>query len=467
MTACCLSTLRDWRERRPSGGIPGRGPRGSSPTGGPASTRPAQITPDQAWGLQHKGLSHVSGGSAAPRKPMRAGPSWPAQHQGASVPPAPPAALGPPSVTSGHQQASAHCPPATAPGGAWGGCTPSSAPGQAVHSQGRGRTRAQREDQRGAGGLRGAPTPPSQSHSAHLSEWGARTRMHAHVRRRTPGSHTLSAHSAARAGPAWPPAPQDPAQLPRAVKLQSPTRATEAGARSQGRVLLGQEAPAQAALPSQGAGGLGAERHRPPRGHTSVRRIHPSGSGAAVSLRGPASGVAGRTGAKGRCHSALQECPQEALRPGHTGGAHVPPGTGPPGPGEGGPAPEPPRHHPLGFSGLTGEGPVPFPASAVPPATATESYFLSEALPTQPLQHHPETTSFQGRLQHPPPGWELPGPGLLPHPETSAGKGEADMGSGPALPAPKVTQPGQGTEAGPGRENPAGGLAGATALGLS
>lgn len=246
-----------------------------------------------------------------------------------------------------------------------------------------------------------------------------------------------------------------------------PALATEAGARSQGRGLLGQEAPAQAALPSQGAGGLCAESHRPPRGHTSVRRTHPSGPGAAVSLRGPASGVACRTSAKGRCHSALQECPRDALRPGHTRGAHVPPGTGPPGPGEGGPAPEPPRHHPRGFLGLTGEGPVPFPASAVPPATATGSYFLSEALPTQPLQHHPETTSFQGRLQHPPPAWELPGPGLLPHPETSAGKREADMGSGPALPAPKVTQPGQGTEAGPGRENPSGGLAGATALGLS
>lgn len=41
------------------------------------------------------------------------------------------------------------------------------------------------------------------------------------------------------------------------------------------------------------------------------------------------------------------------------------------------------------------------------------------------------------------------------------------MGSGPALPAPKVTQLGRGTKAGPGKETAAGRLAGATALGLS
>lgn len=51
--------------------------------------------------------------------------------------------------------------------------------------------------------------------------------------------------------------------------------------------------------------------------------------------------------------------------------------------------------------------------SPTPPATTTGSHF-SEALPAQPLQHHPETTSFQGRLQPPPPGRELPGLGLLP-----------------------------------------------------
>ena len=41
------------------------------------------------------------------------------------------------------------------------------------------------------------------------------------------------------------------------------------------------------------------------------------------------------------------------------------------------------------------------------------------------------------------------------------------MGSGPALPASKVTQLGRGTKAGPGKETSAGRLMGATALGLS
>lgn len=288
MTACCLSTLRDWRERRPSGGLPGRGtkgsgPKGSGPTGGPASTRPDQITPRPGLGPRSTKVSVTSlGGVLPPESPCGPDPVSPPSTKEPRVPPTPPAALGPPSVTSGHQQASAQCPPRHCSWGSVGrmdtlqcsgtGC---SLPRAGVGGGARGRTRAQREDQRRAGGLRGAPIPPSQSHSAHLSEWGTRTHMNAHICWRTPGSHTLSAHPAAQVPPPWPPAHQDPAQLPYMVKLQSPPRATEAGTRSQGHVLLGQEAPAQAALPGQGAGGLGTEHHRPSRGHTSVRRPSP------------------------------------------------------------------------------------------------------------------------------------------------------------------------------------------------
>lgn len=450
---------------------PGKGTQGKWPHRWPHIHPPRpDHTPTRPGASSTKVSVTSLGGVLPPESPCGPDPISPPSTKEPRVPPAPPATLGPPSVTSGHQQASAHCPPCHCSRGSVGrmdtlqcsrtGC---SLP-RAGAGGGTGEDQSPEGGSKRGWGAQGSPHPPSQSRSAHLSEWGTRAHMHAHVRRRTPGSHTLSAHPAAQVPPPWPPAPSH------GQAAVSPPRATEAGTRSQGHILLGQEAPAQAALPSQGAGGLGTEHHRPPRGHTSVRRTHPSGPGAAVSLRGRASGVTGRTGRQGALPLSPPGVPtRHPTSRAHSWGPRGPRATrtGPPGPGEGGPAPEPPCQHPLGFSGLTGAGPVPFPASAVLPATATGSYFLSEALPTQPLQHHPETTSFQGRLQHPPPGWELPGPGLLPHPETSAGKGEADVGSGPALPAPKVTQPGQGTEAGPGKENPAGGLAGDTALGLS
>lgn len=114
MTACCLSTLRDWRDTEALRWPPGRGPRGRDPTGGPASTHPAQVTPHQAARLTaHASQSRLHTSVCAPPQKAHAGQTQPARAAPRSLGflPHQPAALGPPSVASGHQLASTHCPP--------------------------------------------------------------------------------------------------------------------------------------------------------------------------------------------------------------------------------------------------------------------------------------------------------------------------------------------------------------------
>lgn len=459
----------------PRKGNQGKWPQGKWPHRWPRIHPPRpDHTPTRPGASQHKGLSHVSGGSAPPRKPMRAGPSQPAQHQGASGSSHPTCRSGPslcdqwapagqrpmpsPPLLLGERGKDGHPPmlrdrlfTPKGGGGGWGtgeDQSPEGGPKEGWGAQGS-PDPTQPIPQR-------TPLRVGDTHTHERARLLAYARL-AHAERSScrPGASALATSSPG----------------PRPAPLHGQAAVSTPGDRGRDEVTGSRSARSGSASTGRPARPRGwRSRHRAsppiPRPHLS-EETHPSGPGAAVSLRGPASGVTGRTGRQGALPLSPPGVPtRHPTSRAHSWGPRGPrtTRTGPPGPGEGGPAPEPPRHHPLGFSGLTGEGPEPLPASAVPP---TGSHFLSEALPTQPLQHHPEATSFQGRLQHLPPGWELPGPGLLPHPETSAGKGEADVGSGPALPAPKVTQPGQGTEAGPGKENPAGGLTGATALGLS
>lgn len=248
MTACCLSTLRDWRDTEALRWPPGRGPRGRDPTGGPASTHPAQVTPHQAARLTaHASQSRLHTSVCAPPQKAHAGQTQPARAAPRSLGflPHQPAALGPPSVASGHQLASTHCPPRHCSlRGAWEGLDTLGCSGTGCSLP---RGWRPGEDWSPKGGSKGrlggrgapAPTPPSQSHCARLSEWWTRARMHTHFRWRAPGSHTLSVHPAAQVPhkrvyivpPPWPPAHQRPAQLPHMVKLQS----LHSGRQRQGR----------------------------------------------------------------------------------------------------------------------------------------------------------------------------------------------------------------------------------------
>lgn len=213
----------------------------------PHPPTPPRSHPTRPPASQHTRLSHVSTPQCAPppRKPMRARPSQPAQHQGASgssrtsLPlwalPLWPAGTSWPAPTAL---------PATAPGGAWEGLDTLGCSGTGCslpRGWRPGEDWSPKGGSKGRLGGRGAPTPtpPSQSHCARLSEWWTRARMHTHFRWRAPGSHTLSVHPAAQVPhkrvyivpPPWPPAHQRPAQLPHMVKLQS----LHSGRQRQGR----------------------------------------------------------------------------------------------------------------------------------------------------------------------------------------------------------------------------------------
>ena len=308
-----------------------------TPQVAPHPPAPTRSHPHQALGLAaQRSQSRLHTSACAPQKAHagRTQPACPAPRSLGFLPPQR-AALGPPSVTSGHQLASTHCPPHHC---SWGSVGRAGHPPMLQDRLFTPKGGGPEEDGSPEGGSKGglggsgSPDPTSQSHSAGPSEWWTRTHMHAHFRWRAPGWHTLSVHPAAQVPhehvpPPWPPAHQGPAQLPHVVKRQSLHSSREAGTRSQGHVLLHQEAPAQAVLPSQGAG-VSAQHRGPPRGHASVPeapqvqgQLHPSLHRVSLAEVQPQVRPAGPA-TKGPCRSALQECPRDTPRPEHTRRAH-------------------------------------------------------------------------------------------------------------------------------------------------
>lgn len=311
-----------------------------TPQVAPHPPAPTRSHPHQALGLAaQRSQSRLHTSACAPQKAHagRTQPACPAPRSlGFLLPQR--AALGPPSVTSGHQLASTHCPPHHC---SWGSVGRAGHPPMLQDRLFTPKGGGPEEDGSPEGGSKGglggsgSPDPTSQSHSAGPSEWWTRTHMHAHFRWRAPGWHTLSVHPAAQVPhehvyTCLRPGHQLTRAPPSSLTWSSGSPSTPRERQGRGhRVTFCSIRKRQHRLscPAKGLG-VSAQHRGPPRGHASVPeapqvqgQLHPSLHRVSLAEVQPQVRPAGPA-TKGPCRSALQECPRDTPRPEHTRRAH-------------------------------------------------------------------------------------------------------------------------------------------------